>query len=192
MPLGVIGIIYESRPNVTADAAGLCLKAGNAVILRGGSESFHSSGAIWRPCARASRRPACPPPRSSLSRPATGRRSATCLTMNEWVDVIIPRGGKGLIERVMTESRVPVLAHLEGICHVYVDRSADLGMARQIVVNAKMRRTGVCGATETLLIDQAVVGKPPEAPDRRSDRSRLRGPRRRDRPGRRFPGDAGR
>ena len=157
VPLGVIGIIYESRPNVTADAAGLCLKAGNAVILRGGSESFHSSGAILEALTEGVA--AAGLPTTAVQRIPTSDRAAVgyLLTMNEWLDVIVPRGGKGLIERVMTESRVPVLAHLEGICHTYVDRSADLEMARRIVVNAKMRRTGVCGATETLLVDRAAV-----------------------------------
>ena len=157
VPLGVIGIIYESRPNVTADAAGLCLKAGNAVILRGGSESFHSSGAILEALSEGVA--AAGLPAAAVQRIPTSDRAAVgyLLTMNEWVDVIVPRGGKGLIERVMTESRVPVLAHLEGLCHTYVDRSADLEMARRIVVNAKMRRTGICGATETLLLDRAAV-----------------------------------
>ncbi|MEM7223590.1 MAG: glutamate-5-semialdehyde dehydrogenase [Pseudomonadota bacterium] len=158
VPLGVIGIIYESRPNVTADAAGLCLKAGNAVILRGGSESFHSSGAILEALTEGVAKAGLPA--DAVQRIPTSDRAAVgyLLTMNEWIDVIVPRGGKGLIERVMTESRVPVLAHLEGLCHTYVDRSADLEMARRIVVNAKMRRTGICGATETLLVDRAVVG----------------------------------
>ena len=157
VPLGVIGIIYESRPNVTADAGGLCLKAGNAAILRGGSESFHSSGAILD-CLQQGLAAAGLPPAAVQRLPTTDRAAVgLLLTMNEFVDVIVPRGGKGLIERVYAESRIPVMAHLEGLCHTYVDRSADLAMARQIVVNAKMRRTGICGATETLLVDRPVL-----------------------------------
>jgi glutamate-5-semialdehyde dehydrogenase len=157
VPLGVIGIIYESRPNVTADAGGLCLKAGNAAILRGGSESFHSSAAIHA-CLQEGLK-AAGLPEAAIQRVPTSDRAAVgyLLAMNRYVDIIVPRGGKGLIERVFAESRVPVLAHLEGLCHSYVDRSADLAMAREIVVNAKMRRTGICGATETLLIDRPVV-----------------------------------
>jgi len=157
IPLGVIAIIYESRPNVTADAAGLCLRAGNAVILRGGSESFHSSGAIAASlrCAIA----ASGLPADAVQLVPTRDRAAVgkMLTMSDFIDVIVPRGGRSLIERVQRESRVPVIAHLEGICHVYVDAKADLAMARQIVLNAKMRRTGVCGAAETLLVDRAVA-----------------------------------
>ncbi|MDH3593762.1 MAG: glutamate-5-semialdehyde dehydrogenase [Rhodospirillales bacterium] len=157
VPLGVIGIIYESRPNVTADAGGLCLKAGNAAILRGGSESFHSSGAILD-CLRQGLAEAGLPEAAIQRVPTTDRTAVgLLLTMNDYVDVIVPRGGRGLIERVFAESRIPVLAHLEGICHTYIDRSADLEMAREIVVNAKMRRTGICGATETLLVDRPVV-----------------------------------
>ncbi len=157
VPLGVIGIIYESRPNVTADAGALCLKAGNAAILRGGSESFHSSGAILD-CLQTGLG-AAGLPEAAVQRVPTTDRAAVgmLLTMNETVDVIVPRGGRGLIERVLAESRVPVLAHLDGLCHTYVDRSADPEMAREIVFNAKMRRTGVCGATETLLVDRPVV-----------------------------------
>ncbi len=157
VPLGVIGIIYESRPNVTADAAGLCLKAGNAAILRGGSESFHSSSAILD-CIQAGLA-AAGLPEAAAQRVPTSDRAAVglLLTMNDYVDVIVPRGGRGLIERVFAESRIPVLAHLEGLCHTYVDRSADPAMARSIVINAKMRRTGICGATETLLVDRPVL-----------------------------------
>jgi len=157
VPLGVIGIIYESRPNVTADAGGLCLKAGNAAILRGGSESFHSSGAILD-CLQVGLS-AAGLPTAAIQRVPTTDRAAVgiLLTMNDSVDIIVPRGGKGLIERVYAESRIPVMAHLEGLCHTYVDRSAELEMARSIVLNAKMRRTGICGATETLLIDRPVV-----------------------------------
>jgi glutamate-5-semialdehyde dehydrogenase len=157
-PLGVIGVIYESRPNVTADAGGLCLKAGNAVILRGGSESFHSSSAI----AAALRQglAAAGLPLGAIQLVPTADRSAVgaLLTMNQFVDVIVPRGGKSLIERVQSESRIPVFAHLEGLCHVYIHSAADLDMARAITVNAKMRRTGICGAAETLLVDAAVAG----------------------------------
>ncbi len=157
VPLGVIGIIYESRPNVTADAGGLCLKAGNAAILRGGSESFHSSGAILDGLQQGLA--AAGLPEAAIQRVPTTDRAAVglLLTMNDTVDVIVPRGGRGLIERVFAESRIPVLAHLEGICHTYVDRSADPDMARDIVVNAKMRRTGICGATETLLVDRPAL-----------------------------------
>ena len=155
--LGVIGIIYESRPNVTADAGALCLRAGNAVILRGGSESFHSSGAIVACLRRAVA--AAGLPADAVQLVPTRDRAAVglMLTMTDLIDVIVPRGGRSLIERVQRESRIPVIAHLEGICHVYVDAAAPLAMARQIVLNAKMRRTGVCGAAETLLVDRAVA-----------------------------------
>jgi glutamate-5-semialdehyde dehydrogenase len=157
VPLGVIGIIYESRPNVTADAGGLCLKSGNAVILRGGSESFGSSGAILD-CLQQGLAEAGLPA-AAIQRVPTSDRAAVgmLLTMSDSVDIIIPRGGKGLIERVYDESKIPVLAHLEGLCHTFVDRAADPAMARELVVNAKMRRTGICGATETLLVDRPVV-----------------------------------
>jgi glutamate-5-semialdehyde dehydrogenase len=157
VPLGVIAIIYESRPNVTADAGGLCLKAGNAAILRGGSESFHSSGTILE-CLQEGLSQAGLP-RESMQRLPTADRAAVgiLLTMSEFVDVIVPRGGRGLIERIFAESKIPVLAHLEGLCHTYVDRAADLDMARTVVLNAKMRRTGICGATETLLVDRQVA-----------------------------------
>ncbi len=157
VPLGVIGIIYESRPNVTADAGGLCLKAGNAAILRGGSESFESSSAILE--ALQAGLEAAGLPTAAIQRVPTTDRAAVgmLLTMHESVDIIVPRGGRGLIERVMAESRIPVLAHLEGLCHVYVDRAAQIDMARQIVLNAKMRRTGICGAAETLLVDRPAV-----------------------------------
>lgn len=156
-PLGVIGIIYESRPNVTADAGGLCLKAGNAAILRGGSESFHSSRAIVDALHTGLREAGLPEDAVQIV-PTTDRAAVgALLTMPEYVDVIVPRGGKSLIERVQTESRVPVFAHLEGLCHVYLDRAADPDKAVAIAVNAKMRRTSVCGAAETLLVDQAVA-----------------------------------
>ncbi len=155
VPLGVVGIIYESRPNVTADAGSLCLKSGNAAILRGGSESFHSSAAIHA-CLRAGLAAAGLPEAAIQLVPTTDRAAVgEMLRMNDCIDVIVPRGGRGLIERVMNESRVPVLAHLDGNCPTYVDGKADLAMARAVVLNAKMRRTGVCGATETLLVDRA-------------------------------------
>lgn len=157
VPLGVIGIIYESRPNVTADAGGLCLKAGNAAILRGGSESFHSSTAIAE-CLRAGLAGAGLPA-GAIQMPPTRDRAAVgaMLTMPDLIDVIVPRGGRSLIERVMADSRVPVLAHLEGVCSVYVHAGADPEMARHITLNAKMRRTGICGAAENLLIDRAIA-----------------------------------
>jgi len=156
VPLGVIGIIYESRPNVTADAGALCLKSGNAVILRGGSESTHSSRAIHE-CLVAGLRAAGLPEAAIQIVPTTDRAAVGYLlgSMTDYVDVIVPRGGKSLVARVQQEARVPVIGHLEGVCHVYVDRDADLAMARDIVLNAKLRRTGVCGAAETLLIDRA-------------------------------------
>jgi len=156
VPLGVIGIIYESRPNVTADSGALCLKSGNAVILRGGSESQHSNTAIHE-CLLAGL-DAAQLPRSAIQLVPTTDRAAVgymLAGMADYLDVIVPRGGKSLIERVQKEARVPVIGHLEGNCHVYVDRDADVNMAREIVVNAKMRRTGICGAAETLLIDRA-------------------------------------
>jgi glutamate-5-semialdehyde dehydrogenase len=158
-PLGVIGVIYESRPNVTADAGALCLKAGNAVILRGGSDSAHSSRAIHA-CLAKGLRDAGLPDAAIQYVPTTDRAAVGAMLsgLNGTIDVIVPRGGKSLVGRVQAEARVPVFAHLEGICHVYVDASADLDMARKIVVNAKMRRTGVCGSAETLLVDSAAIG----------------------------------
>jgi glutamate-5-semialdehyde dehydrogenase len=158
-PLGVIGVIYESRPNVTADAGALCLKAGNAVILRGGSDSAHTSAAIHA-CLVKGLRDAGLPEAAIQYVPTTDRAAVgQMLTgLNGAIDVIVPRGGKSLVARVQAEARVPVFAHLEGICHIYVDASADLDMAKKIVVNAKMRRTGVCGAAETLLVDSAAIG----------------------------------
>jgi glutamate-5-semialdehyde dehydrogenase len=155
VPLGVIGIIYESRPNVTADAGALGLMAGNAVILRGGSDSFRSSGAIH--AAIAAGLASAGVPETAIQLVPTRNRDAVGLMLaglDGAVDVIVPRGGKGLVARVQTEARVPVFAHLDGNCHVYVDKAADPDMARSIVLNAKMRRTGVCGAAETLLIDR--------------------------------------
>jgi glutamate-5-semialdehyde dehydrogenase len=156
VPLGVIGVIYESRPNVTADAGALCLKSGNPAILRGGSESFHSSRAIFQ--ALEAGVSAAGLPTGALQLIPTRDRDAVgaMLAMSDTIDVIIPRGGRSLIERVQRDSRVPVFAHLEGVCHVYVHQDADKDMARDIVVNAKMRRTGVCGAAETLLVDRSV------------------------------------
>jgi glutamate-5-semialdehyde dehydrogenase len=158
VPLGVIGIIYESRPNVTADAGALCLKSGNAVILRGGSESQHSSAALHE-CLAAGLKSAGLPEGCIQLVPTPERAAVGYLLsgMTEYLDVIVPRGGKALIERVQKEARVPVIGHLEGNCHVYVDRDADLSMARSIALNAKMRRTGICGAAETLLVDEACV-----------------------------------
>ena len=156
-PIGVVGMIYESRPNVTADAAGLCLKAGSAVILRGGSESLRSALAIHA-CIVAGLREAGLPDAAVQVAPTADRGFvAAMLRAAGLIDLIIPRGGKGLVTRVMEEARVPVLAHAEGLCHTYIHQAADHAMARSIVANAKMRRTGICGATETLLIDAAIA-----------------------------------
>jgi glutamate-5-semialdehyde dehydrogenase len=156
VPLGVIGIIYESRPNVTADAGALCLKSGNAAILRGGSEGRHSSGALHE-CLLGGLAAAGLPAACIQLVPTSDRAAVGYMLsgMSEYLDVIVPRGGKSLVERVKREARVPVIGHLEGNCHVYIDRDADLNMARIIALNAKMRRTGICGAAETLLIDRA-------------------------------------
>jgi glutamate-5-semialdehyde dehydrogenase len=152
-PLGVVGVIYESRPNVTADAGALCLKAGNAVILRGGSESFHSSEAIHSCMVQGLREAGLPVDAIQLI-PTRDREIVTAMLQAiEFIDVIVPRGGKGLVGLVQREARVPVFAHLEGICHVYVDRDADLEKARRVVLNSKTRRTGICGSAECLLID---------------------------------------
>jgi glutamate-5-semialdehyde dehydrogenase len=160
VPLGVIGVIYESRPNVTADAGALCLKAGNAAILRGGSESFRSCRAIHTALVEGLTEAGLPPAAITLV-PTRDREAVGMMLggLNGALDVIVPRGGKGLVERVQTEARVPVFAHLEGVCHVYVDRKAKLPMAKKIVLNAKMRRTGVCGAAETLLVDRSGAEK---------------------------------
>ena len=157
-PIGVIGIIYESRPNVTADAAAICLKSGNAVILRGGSESARSSGAILE-ALREGLASAHLPADAVQMVPTTDRAAVGMMLagLDGAIALIIPRGGKGLVGRVQSEARVPVLAHLEGICHVYIHEGADLEKARAIVLNSKMRRTGICGAAETLLIDRAVL-----------------------------------
>ena len=155
VPLGVIGIIYESRPNVTADAGALCLKSGNAVILRGGSESRYSSAAIHAGLVDGLRAAGLPDDCIQLV-PTTDRAAVGYMLsgMVDYIDVIVPRGGKSLVARVQQEARVPVIGHLEGVCHVYVDRGAQLDMAIRIVLNAKMRRTGICGSAETLLVDR--------------------------------------
>ena len=157
-PLGVIGVIYESRPNVTADAGALCLKAGNAVILRSGSESFHSSSAIMVSLVEGLNIAGLP--EASIQLVPTRDRDAVgeLLRLVDYVDVIVPRGGKSLIERISSESRIPMFKHLEGICHIYVDAAANEQMARKIIVNAKMRRTGICGAAETVLVQRVVAG----------------------------------
>jgi len=157
VPLGVIGIIYESRPNVTADASALCLKSGNAAILRGGSESFHSTSAILDAIHDGLDQAGID--RAAIQMVPTPDRAAVgiMLTMHDYIDVLVPRGGKSLIRRVREESRIPLFQHLDGNCHTYVEASAPLDMARKVVLNAKMRRTGICGATETLLVDRAAV-----------------------------------
>lgn len=158
VPLGVVGVIYESRPNVTADAGSLCLKAGNAVILRGGSDSHRSARAIHAAMVAGLREAGLP--ETAIQLVPTRDRAAVGLMLaglDGTVDVIVPRGGKGLVGRVQAEARVPVFSHLEGVCHVYVDKAADLAMAKSIVLNAKMRRTGICGAAETLLVDRAAA-----------------------------------
>lgn len=152
-PLGVVGVIYESRPNVTADAGALCLKAGNAVILRGGSESYHSSEALHACMVQGLREAGLPEAAIQLVPTRDRAMVAEMLRATSYIDVIVPRGGKGLVGLVQQEARVPVFAHLEGICHVYADRDADLEKARRVVLNAKTRRTGICGAAECLLID---------------------------------------
>ena len=159
-PLGVVGVIYESRPNVTADAGTLCLKAGNAVILRGGSDSYHSARAIHE-CLIHGLRDAGLPEDAIQIVPTRDRAAVGAMLtgLNGNLDVIVPRGGKSLIARIQNEARVPVFAHLEGLCHIYVDKNADFDMAKDIVVNAKMRRTGICGAAETLLVDRAVADR---------------------------------
>ena len=177
VPLGVIGIIYESRPNVTADAGGIALKSGNAAILRGGSESFHSSRAL----VDALRQGLCEAglPQDAVQLVPTRDREAVgmMLKMSGVIDVIVPRGGSSLIERVQRESRIPVIAHLEGLCHTYIHRAADPQKARAIVLNAKMRRVSICGATETLLVDRAVAATmlPPILADLRAAGCELRG-----------------
>jgi glutamate-5-semialdehyde dehydrogenase len=160
VPLGVIGIVYESRPNVTADAGALCLKSGNAAILRGGSDSLRTSRAIVAALGQGLREAELP--EAAIQLVPTRDRAAVGLMLSGLdgnIDVIVPRGGKCLVQRVQSEARVPVFAHLEGVCHVYIDKAASLDMAKKIVLNAKMRRTGVCGAAETLLVDRAAAAK---------------------------------
>ncbi len=160
VPIGVIGIIYESRPNVTADAGGLCLKSGNAAILRGGSDSFHTSAAIIACLQRGLDIAGLP--RTAIQMVPNADRDCVGLMLEGLggtIDLIVPRGGKSLVARVQQDARVPVFSHLEGICHVYVDKAADVEMAKAIVLNAKMRRTSVCGAAETILVDRAAAGK---------------------------------
>ena len=157
VPIGIIGVIYEARPNVTADAGALCLKSGNVVVLRGGSDSFHSSRAIVELLRTALASAGLPQDCVQLV-PTTDRAAVgEMLKAQDWLDLIVPRGGRSLIDRVTAESRVPVLRHYDGICHVYVDRDADVAMAREVVANAKMRRVSVCGAAETLLVDRAAL-----------------------------------
>src|SRR6202163_4050424 len=159
VPLGVIGVIYESRPNVTADAGALCLKSGNAAILRGGSDSRRSSAAIHACLVEGLK--AAGLPATAIQLVPTADRAAVGEMlggMQQFIDVLVPRGGKSLVARVQAEARVPVIGHLEGNCHVYIDRDADVRMARTIALNAKMRRTGICGAAETLLVDRACAG----------------------------------
>ncbi|MGF7157466.1 glutamate-5-semialdehyde dehydrogenase [Bartonella heixiaziensis] len=159
-PLGVIGIIYESRPNVTIDASVLCLKAGNAAILRGGSDSFHSAQALHSALVRGLEEAGLP--KDAIQMVGTKDRDAVgemLKGLNGAIDVIVPRGGKSLVARVQSDARVPIFAHLEGLCHIYIDKSADLNMARDIVLNAKLRRTGICGAVETVLIDSQALQK---------------------------------
>ena len=177
VPLGVIGVVYESRPNVTADAGALCLKSGNAAILRGGTESFHSSRAVMDCLAWGLAEAGLPEDAIRLV-PTTDRGAVgAMLTMPELVDVVVPRGGKPLVERVRRESRVPVIAHLDGNCHVYVERGADPEIARKVAFNAKMRRTGICGAAETLLIDRSIAPQvlPPILDDLAAAGCELRG-----------------
>jgi glutamate-5-semialdehyde dehydrogenase len=177
VPLGVIGIIYESRPNVTADAGGLALKSGNAAILRGGSESFRSSHALIAALGEGLRSTGLP--EHAIQLVPTRDRDAVgmMLKMSGVIDIIVPRGGASLIERVQRESRIPVIAHLEGLCHTYIDRAADPEKARHIVLNAKMRRVSICGATETLLVDRPVAANvlPPILADLRAAGCELRG-----------------
>jgi len=157
VPLGVIAVIYESRPNVTADAAALCLKSGNAVILRGGSESFHSCKAIMQ-CIQDGLKAAGLPDNCVQMVPTSDREAVgLLLQMDQYIDVIVPRGGKSLVERISNESNIPLFKHLEGICHSYIHHAADESMATEVVLNAKMRRPGICGATETILIDKDII-----------------------------------
>jgi len=158
-PLGVIGVIYESRPNVTADAGALCLKAGNSVILRCGSESFHSSGAIHKCLVQGLVSVGLPSSAIQLVPSRDRAIVGEMLRMTDFIDVIVPRGGKSLVGRVQSEARVPVFAHLEGICHIYIDKDADIEKTRAVIMNAKTRRTGICGSAECLLIDHEFFTK---------------------------------
>jgi glutamate-5-semialdehyde dehydrogenase len=177
VPLGVIGIIYESRPNVTADAGGLALKSGNAAILRGGSESFRSSHALVAALGQGLRSAGLPEHAIQLVPTRDREAVGMMLKMSGVIDIIVPRGGASLIERVQRESRIPVIAHLEGLCHTYIDRAADPEKARHIVLNAKMRRVSICGATETLLVDRPVAANvlPPILAELRAAGCELRG-----------------
>jgi len=159
VPLGVIGIIYESRPNVTADAAGLCLKSGNATILRGGSEAIHSNQAVAACIHKGLEKVGLPTTAVQVVETTDRAAVGEMITMTEYVDVIVPRGGKGLIERISKDARVPVIKHLDGICHVYIDGDADLDMAEKIAFNAKCHRYGVCNAMETLLVDSEIAAE---------------------------------
>lgn len=177
VPLGVVGIIYESRPNVTIDAASLCLKSGNATILRGGSEAIHSNRAIATCIQRGLAEAGLPPAVVQVVEVTDRAAVGALITMPEYVDVIVPRGGKGLIERVSRDAKVPVIKHLDGICHVYVNAQADLVKAQRIAFNAKTYRYGICGAMETLLVDQSVAAQflPPMAEQFRAKGVELRG-----------------
>ena len=177
VPLGVVGIIYESRPNVTIDAASLCLKSGNATILRGGSEAIHSNRAIAACIQRGLAEAGLPPAVVQVVEVTDRAAVGALITIPEYVDVIVPRGGKGLIERVSRDARVPVIKHLDGICHVYVSAQADLTKAQRIAFNAKTYRYGICGAMETLLVDQAVAAQflPAMAEEFRAKGVELRG-----------------
>jgi glutamate-5-semialdehyde dehydrogenase len=177
VPLGVIGIIYESRPNVTADAGGLAVKSGNAAILRGGSESFHSSRALVAALRQGLAETGLPEDAIQLVPTRDREAVGMMLKMSGVIDIIVPRGGASLIERVQRESRIPVIAHLEGLCHTYIHRAADPTKARAIVLNAKMRRVSICGATETLLVDRDVAHQilPPILADLRAAGCELRG-----------------
>lgn len=159
VPLGVIGIIYESRPNVTADAGGLCLKSGNAVILRGGSDSLNSSKAIAECLHKGLEKAGLPADAIHLVPTRDRQAVGEMLSMTEYIDIIVPRGGKSLTERILKESRIPTIQHLDGNCHTYIHKSADAAMAKEVLLNAKMRRTGVCGATESVLIDAEAAEK---------------------------------
>ena len=189
VPLGVVAVIFESRPNVAADAGVLCLKSGNAVILRGGSDSFRSCRAIHDCLVQGLREAGLP--EAAITLVPTRDRAAVGLLLtglNGAIDVIVPRGGKSLVARVEAEARVPVFAHLEGVNHVYVDHAANLEMAKSIVLNAKMRRPGVCGAAETLLVDRDGAAATPQAAGRDADRCGLRSARRRGRADESTPG----